>query len=284
MSPTLVASDLTTPELSRRHPVPPDQFTFELSERHVRGVIGATAVVDSHNPLLVWEPGRAVPGYVFDRGDVRTDLLRPNTAHIVAKHARVGQRYDLVLDDAVYPGLVFEYDVDGLRGRLAFEWFRPGTEAKGVEHWYEEDEEIFVHPRDPYKRIDPLASSRHVEVYLDGIKLADTRRPVLLFETRLPIRYYIPPEDVDFSHLIATDLATACPYKGNANYWSVTTDRGIYHNLVWSYQEPIRASANIAGRLAFYNELVDLVVDGVALERPESEFTGLLGKVFQPHS
>jgi len=272
MSSSTVSAVTPGDELSRRHPVPPGGFTFEPSERHVRGVIGGVALIDSYAPILVWEPGQAVPGYIFPRVDVRTDLL---TAAAAApshgRHPRVSQWYDAEVNGVVYPTLVFQYEVAGLEQYLAVDWFR--REEPGVEHWYEEDEEIFRHPRDPYKRVDPIRSSRHVEVYVEGVKVADTRRPVLLFETRLPIRYYIPADDVDFTHLQETDLVTTCPYKGNARYWSVKTGENVRKNIVWSYPAPVAAAAAIKDHLAVYNEVVDVVVDGVPLARPESEFS-----------
>jgi uncharacterized protein (DUF427 family) len=265
----------STDEFTRRHPVPPGDFTFEPSERHVRGVIGGIDLVDSYAPTLVWEPAQAVPGYVFPRTDIRADLL---TAAAAApshgRHPRVRQWYDVEVNGVVYPALVFQYEVTGLEDYLAVDWFR--REEPGVEHWYEEDEEIFRHPRDPYKRVDPIRSSRHVKVYVDGLKIADTHRPVLLFETRLPIRYYIPADDVDLTLLEETDLATTCPYKGNARYWSVKAGENVRTNIVWSYPSPIAAAAPIKDHLAFYNEVVDIVVDGVALARPESEFSEAL--------
>jgi uncharacterized protein (DUF427 family) len=262
-------------ELSRRHPVPPRGFTFEPSERHVRGVIGGVELLDSYAPMLVWEPGQAVPGYVFPRADIRADLLTEAvTVPSHGRHPRVRQWYDVEVSGVVYPSLVFQYEVAGLEECLAVDWFR--REEPGVEHWYEEDEEIFRHPRDPYKRVDPIRSSRHVEVFVDGVKVADTHRPVLLFETRLPIRYYIPAGDVDFSHLEETDLVTTCPYKGNARYWSVKTGENVRENIVWSYPSPVAAAAPIKDHLALYNEVVDIVVDGVPLARPESEFSAAL--------
>lgn len=264
-------------ELTRRHPVPPGGFTYEPSERHVRALIGDTRLVDSASPVLVWEPDQAVPGYVFPRAHIRTDLLRPTEAPGHGRHARVRQWYDAEVDGTVYPALVFEYAVPGLEDHLAVDWFLR-DDVPGVEHWYEEDEEIFKHPRDPYKRVDPIPSSRHVEVYVDGIRIADTHRPVLLFETRLPIRYYIPADDIDFTHLRETDLSTTCPYKGNARYWSVDTGERVRENIVWSYPDPVRAATPIKDHLAVYNEVVDIVVDGVPLPRPESEFTARLAE------
>jgi uncharacterized protein (DUF427 family) len=134
-----------TDELTRRHPVPPDGFTFEPSERRVRGTIGTVTLVDSHSPMLVWEPGQAVPGYVFPREDVQTDLLRPTSAPAHDRHQRVGRWYDVEVDGTRYPALAFEYDVDGLKGFIGIDWFRRAE--PGVEHWYEEAEEIFRHPQ-----------------------------------------------------------------------------------------------------------------------------------------
>ncbi|SHM62103.1 DUF427 domain-containing protein [Cryptosporangium aurantiacum] len=246
-----------SPRASRRHPVPADEFTYEPSERRVRGTVGAVTVVDSARPVLVWEPGRAVPGYVFPRSDVRTDLLSPGS----------DGRFDLLVDGRRLASVAWTYDVPELADHVAFDWF--GRTEPGIEHWYEEDEEIFVHPRDPYKRVDPLPSSRHVQVSINGVRVAESHRPVLVFETRLPIRYYLPREDVDFTTLQPSDLQTGCPYKGTASYWSFP---GGPENVAWTYPDPVPAVGRIADLVAFYNEVVDITVDGVALDRPVTEF------------
>jgi uncharacterized protein (DUF427 family) len=250
---------------SRRHPVPDGELTYEASERRVRGVVGDTVVVDSRRPLLVWEPGRPVPLYAFPRADVRTELLGAGRS-VDRPGARGG--YDLIVGDRLLPAIAWDYEVPELADHIAFDWF--GRVEPGIEHWYEEDEEIFVHPRDPYKRVDALPSSRHVQVSVDGVVVADTRRPVLVFETRLPVRYYIPPEDVDLSRLVRSVLRTRCPYKGEARYWSV---RGGLDNIVWTYPDPIPAAAAIRDHVAFYNEVVDITVDGEPVERPVTVFT-----------
>jgi uncharacterized protein (DUF427 family) len=156
-----------------------------------------------------------------------------------------------------------------LAGHVGFDWF--GRKEPGVEHWYEEEEEVWVHPRDPHKRVDAIPSSRHVVVCVDGRTLADTRRPVILYETWLPARYYVPAEDVDLGQLEQTDLLTRCPYKGIASYWSVR-DAQQGKNIVWSYRNPIPAVHMIKDHLAFYNEVVDITVDGIALDRPQTHF------------
>jgi uncharacterized protein (DUF427 family) len=256
---------------ARRHPVPDDGLTYEPSQRWVRGTVGTTTVVDSHHPVLVWEPGRAVPLYAFPRSDVRTDLLRRAAQPPTNKHPGADEWHDLAVDGTTLDNIAFSYAAPELADHIAFDWFR--RSEPGVEHWYEEDQEIFVHPRDPYKRVDAIPSSRHVQVSINGTVLADTRQPILLFETRLPTRYYIPPQDVNFELLTPTDLQTRCPYKGIARYWSY---RGapVRANVVWSYPDPNPAAAQIRDHLAFYNEFVDITVDGEHLERPVTEFSG----------
>ena len=142
-----------------------------------------------------------------------------------------------------------------------------------MDAWFEEDEQIYVHPRSPYTRVDVLRSSRHVEVEVDGVKVADSVRPVLLFETGLPVRYYLPKTDVRLDLLTATETTSQCPYKGTAEYYTLTIDGTAHDDLVWWYRHPAHESAGIAGLVAFYNEKVDLIVDGERLERPRTHFS-----------
>jgi uncharacterized protein (DUF427 family) len=236
---------MTTPERG---------FVVEASERWVRGRRGDVTIVDSRRPLLVWEAGRPVPRYVFPDADVRTDLLRP---------AAEPEHFDLVVGDETAAGAAWRYADPRLAGHIAFEW----SQAR----WYEEEEEIFIHPRDPHKRVDAIASSRHVVVEIAGVTVAETRAPVLLFETGLPTRYYIPPADVRLELFEPTGLRTGCPYKGTAGYWSLREPRT--ENIAWSYAEPLPAVGGIRGLVAFYNEAVDLIVDGERLERPVTHFS-----------
>jgi uncharacterized protein (DUF427 family) len=142
-----------------------------------------------------------------------------------------------------------------------------------MDEWLEEDEPVYVHPRDPYKRVDILASSRHVEVRLDGVLLADSHAPRILYETSLPPRYYLPLPDVRMHHLRPSASISSCPYKGNAAYWSVEIDGVLYEDLVWIYRTPLPESQKIAGLASFYNEKVDLTIDGVPLTRPRTHFS-----------
>jgi uncharacterized protein (DUF427 family) len=132
-----------------------------------------------------------------------------------------------------------------------------------MDAWFEEDEEVFVHPRDPYTRVDILPTSREVRVELDGVTIARSTSARLLFETGLPVRYYLPKPHVRMDLLTPTPTVTACPYKGTAEYWSVTVDGTEHPDLVWSYRTPLPESQKIAGLMAFYNDKVDIYVDGV---------------------
>ena len=146
---------------------------------------------------------------------------------------------------------------------MRFEW--------NVVQWFEEDERIVGHPRNPYSRVDALRSHRHVRVEVDGITLADTSSPVLLFETGLPTRYYIDRTDVAFEHLIPSDTQTLCPYKGTTSgYWSAHAGDAVHSDVAWTYDYPLAAVAPIAGLVAFYDEKLDIVLDGVTLPRPST--------------
>ncbi|MEV7340950.1 DUF427 domain-containing protein [Streptomyces sp. NPDC093544] len=252
----------------------PEGLLWEPGERWVRGRKGDVTVVDSRRPVLVWEPALPVPMYAFPRAEVREDLLRP------AKNPRTGTHtgsrifYDLEVDGEVVENAAWTFPADELAGHIAFEWFR--RSGRGLDHWYEEEEEIFIHPRDPHKRVDALPSSRHVQVEIEGTVVADTRRPVLLFETGLPVRYYVPREDVRLDLLVPTDHSTGCPYKGTAEYWSWRGDADVPANLVWSYPDPLPAVATVTGLLAFYNEAVEITVDGERVERPVTPFSKTL--------
>jgi uncharacterized protein (DUF427 family) len=245
---------------------PDYKVTLEASPRRVRVRFNGEWIADSTAAHLLFET-RHLPVYYFPRGDVRMDLLRPTEHHTFCPFKGTASYWTIRVGDKSSENAVWGYpdpydEVPALKDFVAFYWDR-------VDGWYEEDEEIFVHPRDPYKRIDAIASSRHVEVVVAGETVADTKRARFLFETRLPTRYYIPPEDVRMDLLVPSDKATACPYKGKARYWSVKIGQEMLPDIVWSYPEPIPECPKIKGHLCFFNELVDEIrVDGVAVPRP----------------
>ncbi len=247
---------------------------LEDSPRRVRVMFSGQTVADSRSVKLLHETG-LLPVYYFPEEDVRMDLLEESdhSTHCPFKgdasywSVRVGNR---VAENAVWS---YPEPIDSappLAGYLAFYW-------RIMDHWYEEDEEVFVHPRDPYHRVDILESSRHLKVRVNGEVVAETQRPKVLFETGLPPRYYIPPEDVREDVLVGSEKTTRCPYKGTASYWSVETGGERAEDLVWYYPEPIPEAAKIKGHLAFFNEKVDLEVDlevdGEKQERPQTQWS-----------
>jgi uncharacterized protein (DUF427 family) len=238
-----------------------DGVWIEPSPRRVRAHFGGQVVADSTRALLVWEP-RRLAVYWFPTEDVRMDLLsptrhgeQPNTARW---NLRVGER---VAENAAWSYPEPDAERAALKDHVAFFWNQ-------LDAWFEEDEEVFVHPRDPYHRVDVLHSSRQVRVEAEGQVLAETGRPRLLFETGLPTRYYIPKLDVRMELLEPTDTSTSCPYKGNAVYWSARVGDRVLKDIVWGYPAPVPECAKIQNLLCFYNEKLDIHVDGVLQERP----------------
>lgn len=249
---------------------PAHTLYFEDSPRRVRGQLAGETVVDSRSVKLLHETG-LLPVWYFPRDDVRDDLLVPGerTTHCPFKgdarywSVRVGE---VVAEDAVWG---YPTPIDGappIADHVAFSF-------SALDAWFEEDEEVFVHPRDPYHRVDVLPSSRHVRISLEGQLLAESTQPLVLFETGLPPRYYLSPDGVADDLLEPTDTTTDCPYKGRARYWSVPAAGESGRDVVWAYDDPLPAVAPIAGRWCFYDERVDVEVDGEAQERPHTKWS-----------
>jgi uncharacterized protein (DUF427 family) len=142
-----------------------------------------------------------------------------------------------------------------------------------MDHWYEEEEEVFVHPRDPYHRVDVLASSRHIRVELAGQLVAESSRPHILFETGLPTRYYLPLADVRMELLEPTETHSRCPYKGLASYWTARVGEEVFADIVWCYPEPIPECPKVKDLLCFFNERADITVDGQPLPKPKTQWS-----------
>jgi uncharacterized protein (DUF427 family) len=244
----------------------------ERIDKWVRAYVGTTPIVDSHDALLFWEERFPVPGYAFPHDDVRTELLRPSSRpwkgrSFYKAKGPVSEWYDAVVDGHVIEHVAWVRDDPAISDRIVLTW------EPGVLRWLEEAEEVIAHPRDPHKRVEAIASSRHIQVSLGGEVVADSHDPVLLFETDLPTRYYLPREDVRLDLMVPTSNHSVCPYKGFAReYWSLP-DVPDGDNVAWSYAEPYPAVAKVRDRIAFYNELVDITVDGELQERPESIFS-----------
>jgi uncharacterized protein (DUF427 family) len=234
----------------------------EQAYKRVRAYLGGQVVVDTAAPLYVWEIPN-YPAYYVPIADVRARLVE--TGRVEHSPSRGdGHVYDVVCGDTLAPGaaLIFpDSPFPELRETVRLQW-------AAMDEWLEEDEPIYTHPRDPYTRVDILASSRHLVVSLNGTTLAETHRPTLLSESHLPARWYLPLGDLDMSRLRPSETITHCPYKGAATYWSVEIDGALEADLIWCYRSPLPESQKIAGLAAFYSERVDLVVDGKPQARP----------------
>jgi len=229
------------------------RFTIEPSPKRIRAIVGKETIADSIATMLLVE-GYS-PVYYFPNEDVRTDLLRP-----AAKHSNDPGRGDaawwsIAIGGDVRENCAWSYPdpeqgATTIARRLAFEWDK-------IDQWFEEDEEIFGHPRDPHHRVDVRPSGRLVTVAFAGETIASTRRGLFLFETGLPPRYYIPPQDVRIDRLAASPTTSICPYKGTASYWHLRAGALGAEDAVWSYLDPLPECPRIKGYFCFYPEKVD---------------------------
>jgi len=245
------------------------EIQVEPTARWVRAVVGGVAVADSKQVLTVKV---GMPVYYFPRGDIRADLLersdRRESHSVLGErsfyHLRVGDRF---IEDAAWRFEAPPPEAPELGGHVAFYWDR-------LDHWFEEDDEVFVHPRDVHHRVDVLNSSRHVRVVIGGEVVADSHRPRLLFETGLPTRYYLPRMDVRMDLLSQSETVTHCPYKGRTVHYDLTLDDRSRRDIAWSYPFPIPECPKIENLICFYDERVDMVeVDGQAQPKPRTPWS-----------
>jgi uncharacterized protein (DUF427 family) len=240
---------------------------IEPVPRRVRATIGSVVVVDTVHALYVWE-SENYPQFYIPVADVNADVL-VDEQHPQKLSRGTALRHGLQVGDISRPAAARIYTDDaleGLAGYVRFEW-------DSLDAWYEEDEQVFVHPRNPYVRVDALRSSRTVRVELEGVVLAESSAPVMVFETGLPTRYYLDRTSLRLEHLIPTDTVTSCPYKGNTSgYWAVSVNGTVHPDLAWAYDFPTRQLLPIAGLVAFYNEKVDLFIDDEPVPRPVTHF------------
>jgi uncharacterized protein (DUF427 family) len=239
---------------------------IEHGAKRVRAFLGGEVVADTSRPVLVWEVPY-YPAYYIPLADVRAQL-HPDGGGPHSPSRGDARSYSVVAGGREAAGAALRYEdspIPELRGLVRLDWH-------AMDAWFEEDEEVFTHPRDPYTRVDILASSRHVRVEVGGIVVAESASPRLLFETGLPVRYYLPKPHVRLDLLIPSETVTHCPYKGRAEYWSVRAPDGVHEDVAWSYRTPLPESQKVAGLVAFLDERVDVTVDGVPQERPRTKF------------
>lgn len=245
---------------------------YEPTEKRLRVYLSDELVADTASGLLVWEPRRIVPTYAVPVADVRAQLQPAGQAEISAQpkltplnpfaaHTSAGSVFDVVADRTRRSAAAFGPDDPDLAGYVVLDF--------NAFEWREEDESVVAHPHDPFKRIDSLASTRHVRIEADGMLLAESSEPTLLFETLLPVRFYLPRSDV-VADLLPSDTVTYCAYKGRASYYSVP---GGPADVAWTYQEPLHDAEQVRDRIAFLDERVDVILDGRRRQRPVTHFS-----------
>jgi uncharacterized protein (DUF427 family) len=238
-----------------------------VSSKRVRAYLAGELVADSYHPVLVWERP-TYPTYYFPAEDVRAELLP--TGKVEHSPSRGDAHlFDVRAGETTGPSAAQRFPaspLEQLRDLVRLDW-------NSMTEWFEEDEPVYTHPRDPYTRVDILASTRHVRVEVDGVTVADSHSPRILFETGLPPRYYIPITDLRLDLLRPSGTESHCPYKGTATYWSIETPTAFHEDLVWIYRSPLPESQKIAGLACLYNEKVDTYVDGVLQDRPKTPFS-----------
>jgi uncharacterized protein (DUF427 family) len=254
-------------EAARARPIVPEDPDYwlaaELSPRRVQVELAGETVAASGRVMLFRERGRT-PVYYFPLSDVRIDLLTPVDGTVDDPNKGWARYFNVAAGERVAERAAYAYPEPHVQWTerpdyVAFVWDR-------MDHWYEENTEVYKHARDPYHRVDAMPSARHVRIVVGGETIADTHRPHVLFETNHPVRYYIPAEDIRMDLLDATPLHSVCPYKGQASYWKV---KGGEQEVAWAYLDPIAECPRIKGLIAFYNERVDEVwVDAELETRP----------------
>ena len=242
----------------------------------VRAEQDGTPVVDSFAARLVWEPRRIVSSYAVPVADISGTLVNPqavaptvrslppalNPLQRFAVHSTTGRAYDIETPGGLLPAAAFVVDDPDLEGYAVLDWH-------AFSRWFEEGEEVRGHPREPFHSIRCLQSDRHVVVEIDGQVVADTSQAVLLTETMLPPRWYVPREDVRMDLLTRSDTHTICAYKGQASYWSY----GDVADIVWTYEEPRYEAEPVRNLVCFYAEHTDYVVDGERVPRPVTDWS-----------
>ena len=240
------------------------RIRIETSGKRVRAYLAGRLVADSTHPAMVWEKPY-YPTYYFPIDDMRADLVSSGDVNRSPSGGE-GTVFDVRVTGATAPSAATRYldsPIERLRDLVRLDW-------SAMTEWFEEDEIVYTHPRDPYTRVDILPSSRHIRVEIDGIVVADTHQPRLLFETGLPTRYYVPLTDVRMDLLLPSSSESYCPYKGTARHLSLDTRDSVKPDVAWVYRTPLPESQKIAGLVSFYNERADIFVDGELQDRPGS--------------
>ncbi|PVH83696.1 DUF427-domain-containing protein [Cadophora sp. DSE1049] len=225
---------------------------MEDTPRRVRGLLGGKYIFDTLEAKYVWEhpyyPYFYVPHDAFAM-NVQFEKVISKKGFYIAKLTAGTKSTDRVI--------VFETSNRELSNLVRIE-------VSALDAWFVEDEKLLgPHPKDPYKRIETIPSSREIRIEVDGVVVAKSLQNVFLFETMLRPRFYLDPTMVNWEVLRESETISYCPYKGMANYYHLNVNGKEIEDAVWYYKYPTAESALVAGRLCFYNEKVDVFIDDV---------------------
>ena len=245
----------------------------EPDDQRIRALLGDRTVVDTTRALLVWEPRRIIPSYAVPLDDLQGELTLatvhaadvPGVLHPgipFGVHSMPGRSFDLTVDGITRQAAVFLVDDLDLDGYAVLDF-------RAFDVWFAEDERLVSHVRDPYHRVEARRTSRRIRIESDGVVLAESDRATLVYETHLPTRFYLPAEDV-VGEQVPSTRRTACAYKGEATYLSFTVRGEVRENLAWTYAEPLEGLEKIWGLVAFFDDVLDVYVDGQLRERPRT--------------
>jgi uncharacterized protein (DUF427 family) len=267
------------------------ELRYEPTSKRVRGLLGGETVLDSARAVLVWEANRLVPFYAVPRDDLHVELVaaQPEQPEQAASaddpqhaapaaprlpagpgtfvwHTSAGEELSIRHAGATRPRTAFSFADPDLVGYIGLDFY-------AFDMWLEEEDEIVAHPRDPFHRIDVRRSSRHIRIEVEGCVVADSTQPRLLFETHLPVRFYIPAEDVSMDLLRPSPKRTSCAYKGWASYVSLVLGERTVPDIAWTYEQPLPEASDVAGMVAFFDERVDVLLDGQRRARPRTPWS-----------
>jgi uncharacterized protein (DUF427 family) len=255
-----------------------DQLRYEPVDRRIRATYDGEPVLDTTDAMLVWEPRRVVPMYAAPESDVQAALTPcetptppPQLPPVLGPvnfgwHLHDGQSFTVDVAGRSFEASAFRPTDPDLGGRVIVDWM--------PFEWVEESQHVLGHPHDAFKRVDALAADRHVEVSLDGVPLADSRRAVALYETHIPVRWYLPRDDVRMDLLTPSRSTSVCAYKGQASYFSLD-ESADGQDLAWTYVDPLLDALPVKDHICFYSERTDLTVDGVPQPRPVTPWSSL---------
>jgi uncharacterized protein (DUF427 family) len=261
------------------------ELRWHPEAKRIRAAAGGRTVIDSTRARVVWEPRRVVPSFAVPTDDLDASLvatdaepadggpaatgdesgaLFPGTGFTV--HTTAGSSLDISTGETTLPAAAFEPADADFDGYVIVDF-------DAFDEWREEDEVLVGHARDPFKTVDTRHSARRVTVDIAGVTVADSTSSVMLFETYLPTRYYLPREDVRMDLLTPSPSTSVCAYKGRARYWSARVGDTDVPNVAWSYEVPDNYATAVKDLICFYNERVDISVDGERMARPRSPWS-----------